>query len=426
MLKLLAIPRLRLYYLSTFISSLGDYSLWLAAGVWVKELTGSTSATGLAMLSYILGTALAPVTGIVVDRFRRKPLLLLGNAGVGLLVLLLLFVHSSQQVWLIYAVLFLYGVGSSMNSSADMALLPQLAPEELLGSANGLTQALIQGLRLITPTVGIGLLTLFGGGALAIMDASTFGVAIVCWSLIKVDETKPEPQGLAWRQETVAGFAFLTRTPILRQLTVALAVAIFGIGFFETLGMAISTVGLHHSPSWVGVIVTSMGVTGLIGGLVVGPLMKRFGAGMLCAIGLGLIALASLTIAVPVDAVVIASCVLFGLGLPWIVASAMTILQIHTPSELLGRVNGASGFVITVAQSIGIGAGAALITVFYYRTLCYFVAAVAFLATVYLATRPEQRKQADLGGSGDGDDAGAENSESILSTGGADALVLNP
>jgi MFS family permease len=406
MLKLLALPRLRLYYLSTLISSLGDYALWLAAGVWVKELTGSTSLSGLCFFCFIAGSCLSPATGIIVDRFRRKPVLITGNALVGLLVLLLVFVHSAHQVWLIYTVMFLYGIGSSLISGADTALLPKLAPAELLGEANGLTQALIQGLRLITPTVGIGLLTLFGGGALALMDASTFGIAMICWSFIKVDETRPEPVAAAWRQETGAGFAFLFRTPVLRQLTVALAVSIFGMGFFETLGMAISTVGLHHAPSWVGAIVTAMGITGLFGGVVAGPLMKLWGPGVLCSVGLGLAAVSSAGMALPSDAAVLASSALFGLSLPWIIASAMTIMQVHTPSELLGRVSGADGFIITIAQSIGIAGGAALITVFYYRTLCYAVAAVTALATIYLATRSEQRKSTNPD-DGDGDGAGS-------------------
>ena len=401
---LLSIPRMRLYYLSTLVSSLGDYALWLAAGVWVKELTGSTSQAGLCFFAFIAGSCLSPATGIVVDRFRRKPALIVGNAAVGLLVLLLLFVHSAHQVWLIYSVMFLYGIGSSLISAADTALLPMLAPEELLGEANGLTQAMIQGLRLLTPTVGIGLLTLFGGSALALMDASTFGIALICWSFIKVDESKPEPSGISWREETSAGFSFLFRTPVLRQLTIALAVAIFGMGFFETLGMAVSTVGLHHAPSWVGVLVTSMGVTGLVGGILAGPLMKRWGPGALCATGLGLTALSSLGMAIPNDAPVLVSSALFGLSLPWIIASAMTIMQTNTPSELMGRVSGADGFVITIAQSIGIAGGAALISVFYYRTLCYFVAGVALLATIYLATRAEQRKGASAGGGAEGGD----------------------
>lgn len=416
MLALLAVPRLRLYFLSTLISSLGDYALWLAAGVWVKELTHSTSQSGLAILCMVIGSCFAPATGIIVDRYRRKPLLLMGNAAIGLIVLLLLFVHDAQQVWLIYLVMFMYGVVGSLIGSADTALLPQLAPEELLGAANGFTQALVQGLRLVTPTIGIGLLALYGGSALAILDAATFGVGIICWSFIKVEEPEPRPQGSDWRGETTAGFAFLIKTPILRQLTVAMAVAIFGVGFYETLGMAISTVGLHHSPTWVGVIVTSMGVTGVIGGLSVGWMTKRTGSGMLCALGLGLTSLSSLVLAVPSDAAVVGASALIGLSLPWIMASAMTIMQQNTPGELMGRVAGADGFVVTIAQSLGIALGAALISVFYYRTLCYLVAAITLVSTVFLATRPEQRKQMKK----DGGDGGAE-----TVVGGADPLALS-
>jgi hypothetical protein len=111
---------------------------------------------------------------------------------------------------------------------------------------------------------------------------------------------------------------------------------------------------------------------------------------------------------------------MFGLSLPWIIASAMTIMQTNTPSELMGRVSGADGFVITIAQSIGIAGGAALISVFYYRTLCYFVAGVALLATIYLATRAEQRKGASAGGSAEGGD-----DDSAIADGSAEPLAAN-
>lgn len=35
--KLLALPRIRLYFLGNSLSEMGDYALWLAAGIWVRS-----------------------------------------------------------------------------------------------------------------------------------------------------------------------------------------------------------------------------------------------------------------------------------------------------------------------------------------------------------------------------------------------------
>lgn len=392
MLTLFAIPRMRLYFLGNTLSSIGDYALWLAAGIWVKELTGSTSQAGLCMLCLITGTLLSPLTGVIVDRVRRRPLILVTNSATGLLVLSLTRVHHANQVWLIYLVMFLYGLSSDISGSAMSALLPRMVPEDQLGTANGLSQALTQGQRLITPAIGLGLLAAYGGGAVAVMDAASFAASVLCWAFIKVEEEKPERSGENWRKETSAGFLFLVRTPVLRQLTLALTLSLFVMGFFETLGIAIATVGLHHAASWTGVIVTAMGVTGIVGGVSAGAVMGRIGPGRLTALGLGIASASALVMTVRVDAVVIVGAMLFGLGLPFVIVGAMTAVQLNTPNELMGRVSGADNFLITAGQSLGIAAGAGLIAVLPYRDLAYLAAALLALATCYLVTRPEQRQ----------------------------------
>ena len=403
--KLLAIPRMRLYYLGNSLSEIGDYALWLAAGVWVKELTGSTSRAALCIFFLISGTLLSPLTGLIVDRVRRKPLILATNALTGLMVLSLTWIHQASQIWLIYAVMFLYGLAGSVTGSARSALLPKLVPEEQLGSANGLAQALTQGQRLITPAIGVGLLARYGGSAVALLDAGTFALGLVCWAFIRVEEEKPERSETNWLRETAAGFAFLSRTPVLRQLTVALTAGILVMGFFETLGLAIATTGLHHSASWVGVIVTAMGVTGIVGGVSAGAVMRKLGPGRLVALGLAIVGGAALVLAVPVDAVVVLGALLLGLGLPFVVVGSVTAVQLNTPNELMGRVMGADTFLITAGQSAGIGTGAALIALLPYRDLCFLAAAVLALVTLYLVTRPEQRRRpvdASVPGAGSG------------------------
>ena len=390
MRALLARPPMRLFYLGNTLSTIGDYALWLAAGIWVKELTGSTAAAGLSFFCLTLGTLLSPLTGLVVDRVRRRPLLMVTNAATGLVVLSLATIHRADQVWLVYSVMFIYGLSSSVTSAATSALLPQLLPAELLGRANGLTQALTQGQRLLTPALGVGLLSLYGGGAVALLDAVSFGASVLCWSLIEVVEPKPQPAAGRWLKETTAGFVFLMRNPLLRQLTVTLTVALFVMGFLETLAIAVATVGLHHAPSWAGVLVTAMGVTGIVGGMAGGPLIQRTGAGRLTALGLAAICCGVLALVVQADWIVVGGALLLGLGIPFVFVGALTAVQLHTPGELMGRVSGADNFLVTGGQSAGIAMGAALISAVPYALLCLAVAAVLAFLAAYLLVCPAQ------------------------------------
>lgn len=130
----------RIYLSGQTLSTIGDNALWLAMGIWVKILTHSNSAAGLVFFFVVAGISLAPVTGVLVDRVRRRPLAVGGNLIAAALVCALLLVHGRGQVWLIYAVMFGYGVLTALLTSAQTALVPSLVPDELLGEANTVLQ----------------------------------------------------------------------------------------------------------------------------------------------------------------------------------------------------------------------------------------------------------------------------------------------
>ena len=67
-------------------------------GIWVKILTGSNSAAGLVFFAFSGGILLAPVTGLVADRLRRRPLpLIAANLAAAALVCVLLAAHGHGQ-----------------------------------------------------------------------------------------------------------------------------------------------------------------------------------------------------------------------------------------------------------------------------------------------------------------------------------------
>src|SRR5947209_11817155 len=94
------------------LSSFAVSALYLALGIWAKDLTHSNALAGCVFLALGLPTLLAPLGGHLVDRTRRRPLLIATNLALGLVVLALLAVHGRQQLWLIYAVAAATGLRS--------------------------------------------------------------------------------------------------------------------------------------------------------------------------------------------------------------------------------------------------------------------------------------------------------------------------
>jgi Na+/melibiose symporter-like transporter len=106
---LLADRNARLLLVGQSLSLFGDRAMYLALSVWMKTLTGSNAAAGLVFFVLAAPGLIAPVFGLVVDRMRKRPLMIATDVSIGLVLLSLLFVHGRGDVWIIYAVTFLYG-----------------------------------------------------------------------------------------------------------------------------------------------------------------------------------------------------------------------------------------------------------------------------------------------------------------------------
>ena len=384
----------RLYIGGEIVSILGDTSLWLAMAIWVKSLTGSNSAAGLVFFAFALPQLAAPAFGMLVDRVRRKPLLIATNVVTGLMVLVLLLVHGRQDVWIIYAVMVLYGVSNGILGPAQSALLTVIVPEDLLPAGNSTLQTFRQGLRLISPVLGAGLFAWKGGGFVAALDAATFAVAAGALLLVRVDEPKPHPRETDWTKEAVGGIQHVLGIPVLRQVVLATSLTVLVLGFGETLAFAVVTQGLHRPPAFFGVLESFQGIGGILGGLTATMLMRRMGEGLLCAIGLGCFAVGIPLWAVPSLPVVILGILLLGLSLPWVIVAIMTLVQRMTPPELQGRAASAIDLMIGVPQTISIAVGAALAALVNYQVLLVVMGVVVGLACLYLVTRQEQWQRA--------------------------------
>jgi MFS family permease len=388
--KLLAIRNARWYLGGQTFSLFGDVALWLAMGIWVKELTGSAGQAGLTFFFFGLATLMAPLAGLVVDRVRRRPVLIWANLTGALVVLGLLFVHGRHQVWLIWLIAFLYGTVYSFLSAAQSGLLVTMLEPELLGDANGYLQTVREGLRLFGPLTGAGLFAAFGGGPVAIMDSATFLIAAVSLSFVHVHEERPVPVEQHRWAEITAGARHLWRDIVLRQVIVAAAVACLVVGFLESISFAVVGQGLHRPATFLGVVIAVQGIGAVCGGVMSARSVRRLGEGPVVGISLLTVAGGSLLFMMANLPAVFAGAIVLGASLPPLIVGLMTLLQRRTPNELQGRVSAAADTLITVPQTLSIAVGAILVSEVNYRYLLAAMAIVISLSGVYLLTRREQ------------------------------------
>jgi len=386
MRTLLANRDARLLLYGQTLSSFGDWAMLIVLAIWMKALTGSSALAGLTFFSFAAGALLAPLGGLLADRVRRRPLMIVSDCVLGSIVLLLLLVHNRGDAWLIYAVAFSYGALGTVFYPARSALLKIMLPEEQLAEANGVLTSTREGLRIIAPLAGAGLYAVLGGGAVAILDSATFAASVFFLSRMRVHEEKPEPSQQHFTEEVTAGMRHVWETLPLRQIVSGVAVALLVVGFSETLIFSVLA-ALGKPPSFFGVMATIQGVGAIAGGLSAAAVLRHVGEVRLVGMGLALFAVADLCLIAPSLGVVLVAGPLAGVGVSWAIVGFSTALQTRTPLPIQGRVSAAADLTLSIAQTTSIATGAILSTVVDYRILFVVMAAVVLASAGYLLTR---------------------------------------
>ncbi|GAB3986093.1 MFS transporter [Actinoallomurus acanthiterrae] len=378
------VPTFRLLFAGLAASMVGDALLMLVYAIWVKSLTGSNGAAGLVVLFISVPYVLAPLGGRLVDRFRRRPFLVVANLASALMLLPLFAVRDAADVWIIYTVAALYGISSVTIAAALSGLLKELLADDLLADANGTLQTVREGLRLGGPLAGAALFAALGGAAVAAIDAVTFLVAAVAIARMRVHEEPPAPSGPYWLRELTTGLSHIRTEAALRRMTIATAIGFLVVGINESVLFAVVGQGLHRPPEFIGVLASAQGVGAIAGGLWSGRLTRGVGELAAIAIGMAAFGLGDALYVFPWLPVVLLGRVVGGLGLTMMVTGFTTVIQRRTPGPLIGRVSTAAEALISGPQTISIAAGAALVSVVDYRLLLVVVTIGMFTAAAYL------------------------------------------
>jgi MFS family permease len=388
--RVLAVRDARVFLFGWAVSVFGDWAMFIVLAVWTKALTRSNSDAGLVFFALSLPSLFAPLAGMVVDRVRRRPLLIATHSVEAVGVLALLFVHSRKDVWIIYAVTVFYGAAGTLASSARSALLTTTLPRELLADANGVFQSVREGLRLVAPVTGAGIYAAAGGGFVAIVDSASFVAVVIALALMRLPEPRFERVEHHVLAEAVAGAKHIIRTLPLRQIVFATGAALLVVGFSETIVFAVLARGLHRPPSFFGVLGSLQGIGAIAGGLSAPRLMRRIGDVRLVGIGLAAFALGDLTFVSSSLPLILTGIAVAGAGISWFIVGLYTALQTRTPLRLQGRVASASDLFISTPQTVSIAVGAALVALVDYRVLVVVQAgAVAACAAFLLSRRTE-------------------------------------
>src|SRR5688572_29374139 len=146
-----------LLWIGQTLSRVGDFVYQIALAWWVLEKTGSAETMGLVLVFSIMPSLVfLLIGGVAVDRFPRVMLMLLSDAGRGVVALIVaaLAFSGQLQVWHVYIANLFFGFVLAFFQPAYSAIVPQIVPQNDLPSANALTSISANLGRVAGPALG--------------------------------------------------------------------------------------------------------------------------------------------------------------------------------------------------------------------------------------------------------------------------------
>jgi len=337
----------------------------VAVGWLVYDLTRDPLALGLVGLATFLpAIAFALVTGHVADRYDRRRVLVLCYTLTTLTAIGLLACAWTRtaEVWIVYLLVFLFGVSRAFGHPANTALLPNLVPPGELGPAIAWGSSVWQTATIIGPAVG-GALYVLGEPVVFSAAVLLFSLSTAFFAAVRYRGT-PVAMGKTSWNTLLAGIGFIRSRPaIFGAISLDLFAVLLG-GATALLPIYARDI-LEVGPAGLGLLrsMPAVGALGMALYLAWRPLQRRAGLRMFQAVALFGVATIGFGLSTNV-ALSMACLVVLGAADMVSVVIRQTLVQVETPDAMRGRVAAVNSVFIGASNELGefeSGALAALI-----------------------------------------------------------------
>lgn len=393
-------PAFRTFWVASTVGHLGLAFTSLAVDVLVIQGldAGEVEVGVVRAAQYLPYLLIGLVAGAYVDRWRRRPTLVVSNLLHGglLLLLPLLWWLDSLTVWGVAGVLLAAGTCGVFTAAAEQSYLPDLVPREDLVPANArLGQAMTVSQSAGPPLAGALLAWLGATTTLAAGACARLATAVLVLR-IPDDEPAATPTGRpALGRDIIAGLAFIYRHPVLAPLAVSTHTWFLANSIATTvLGLFVLR-GLDLGATAYGVVLAAIGVGGFAGAVCAPALGRRLGEGDAVILGRGICTAAWLAVALTPDVGSIATATyvsgalfVYGLAMGLEDPNEMGYWQSLTPREVLGRVNASRRSANRSIAVVGALLGGVLASGVGYRGTLVGVTVVFAVATLVVVLSP--------------------------------------
>ena len=334
----------RWLWAGTFCATGGQWIQQATLGWVAYDLTGSGALLGAVLgVRAIPMLLLAPVSGIVAERFDRRRMLAASQLVVCVISLLLALAIALNQlrVWHLFAYTLLAGVAFVFDRTLRSALVFNVVPRAEVANAVALNSIAFSVMRAIGPGIA-GLLIAWIGPAwnFTIQALLYLGVGANAMMIHAMHEPQQRTvHGNAWH-DIKEGLRFVSTDPVARvMILLGLVPPLLLIPSFSALMPLFAVDVFRTGPEGLGLLLSAVGVGGVLGGVVSAWLTQYDKVGAVQTSALVLLAASLVGFALSPGVVfAVAFLVLVGMAEMMHATTNVTTLQMCAPQEMRGRV----------------------------------------------------------------------------------------
>jgi len=196
-----------LLWLAQLISQSAQNAILFTLLVLVTSLTKGSTFTSLLVLSFVVPSVVFGIfSGVIVDLWSKRLLLIYTNAARGALALCFLFFSDDVSVLILISIFF--AIASQFFGTTDAVTVPSVVPKEQLIAANSMfsmavTGSQLAGMIFLAPI----LLPTLGESWLFVIAAVMFAVSSGCaWLMPPIPQQHGEEHGPERQWPTVVEF----------------------------------------------------------------------------------------------------------------------------------------------------------------------------------------------------------------------------
>ena len=332
----------RIWFFSIFISNIGTWSQRVAQDwlVVVDLHKGGSELGFITALQFFPSLLLSAPGGILADRFNKRKILMITNAGGALTALILGVLVSTHHInffW-VCVLAFILGTFSAIDGPSGQSFNSEIVDKNNLPKAVGFNVANFHSARIIGPAITGFMIKAFGTGPSFLINAASFIFVVGGLSIMRVNELFPIKKAEGKPKLKEAWTYILSRADIMLVILNVFFAATFGLNF-QISNTLFATKIFHKDAGQYGILGSFLAVGAVIAALVATKRGKRRPEEIIWyAAGFGVLEIILATSpSYFLYSIMLALC---GFAAITTMLSSNTYVQLSTKANLRGRVMG--------------------------------------------------------------------------------------